>query len=92
MQARCVEALWQPFEDQGWVRLAAGDAWEEPGLVFSSAIGIPLDAAKVRRAFRQALKDVDGVNPDDRHTKLWRSSRGVHRRRSPGSSGTLGQQ
>lgn len=38
------------------------DAWEEHGLVFSSAVGKPLDAANVRRAFRQALKDVDGVD------------------------------
>ncbi|GAA3268547.1 hypothetical protein GCM10010469_42440 [Streptomyces labedae] len=65
LPARCVEALWQQFEDQGWDRLAAGDKCEEHGLVFSSAVGKPLDAANVRRAFRQALKGIDGINPDE---------------------------
>jgi hypothetical protein len=50
-----VEALWQQSEDQGWDRRSADDAREEHGLVFSSAVGKPLDAANVRRAFRQAL-------------------------------------
>ncbi len=48
LPARCVEALWQQFENQAWDRLAAGDKWEEHGLVFSSAVGKPLDAANVR--------------------------------------------
>jgi integrase len=65
LPARCVEALWQQFEDQGWERLAADDTWEEHGLVFSSAVGKPLDATNVRRAFRQALKDVDGISTDE---------------------------
>ncbi|MEV5273902.1 site-specific integrase [Streptomyces werraensis] len=65
LPARCVEVLWQRFEDQGWERLAAGDKWEEHGLVFSSAVGKPLDATNVRRAFRQALKDAEGINADE---------------------------
>ncbi|GAA3771322.1 site-specific integrase [Streptomyces chiangmaiensis] len=65
LPARCVDALWQHFEDQGWERLAAGDEWDEHGLVFSSAVGKPLDATNVRRAFRQALKDAEGVNADE---------------------------
>ncbi|MFC7892637.1 tyrosine recombinase XerC [Streptomyces sp. NPDC057381] len=65
LPARCVEVLWQHFEDQGWERLAAGDKWEENGLVFSSAVGKPLDATNVRRAFRQALKDANGINADE---------------------------
>jgi integrase len=65
LPARCVEALWQQFGDQGWERLAADDKWEEHGLVFSSAVGKPLDATNVRRAFRQALKDVDGISADE---------------------------
>ncbi|MFH9332566.1 tyrosine recombinase XerC [Streptomyces althioticus] len=65
LPARCVEVLWQHFEDQGWERLAAGDKWEEHGLVFSSAVGKPLDATNVRRAFRQALKDAEGINADE---------------------------
>ncbi|MEV8126864.1 site-specific integrase [Streptomyces sp. NPDC085944] len=65
LPARCVEVLWQHFEDQGWDRLAAGDKWEEHGLVFSSALGKLLDATNVRRAFRQALKDAEGINADE---------------------------
>lgn len=65
LPARGVEALWQQFEDQGWDRLAADEKWEEQGLVFSSAVGKPLDAANVRRAYRQAPKDVDGTNADE---------------------------
>ncbi|MFE1584149.1 tyrosine recombinase XerC [Streptomyces sp. NPDC058737] len=65
LPARCVEVLWQHFEDQGWERLAAGDKWEEHGLVFSSAVGKPLDATNVRRAFRQALKEAEGINADE---------------------------
>jgi len=65
LPARCVEALWRQFEDQGWDRLAADEEWEEHGLVLSSAVGKPLDAANVRRAFRQALKGIDGINADE---------------------------
>ncbi|GAA3373696.1 hypothetical protein GCM10020367_34650 [Streptomyces sannanensis] len=35
------------------------------GIVFSSAVGKSLYAANVRRAFRQALKGIDGINADD---------------------------
>lgn len=35
------------------------------GLVFSSAVGRSLDAANVRQAFRQALKDAEDVNADE---------------------------
>ncbi|MFC9243242.1 tyrosine recombinase XerC [Streptomyces sp. NPDC057136] len=65
LPARCVEALWRQFEDQGWERLAAGNDWEEHGLVFASAVGKPLDATNVRRAFRVALKAVEGIEADD---------------------------
>lgn len=65
LPARCVEALCQQFEDEGWDRLAVGDKWEEHGLVFSSAVGKPLDAANVRRAFRQALKGIDGIDANE---------------------------
>ncbi|MFD9717604.1 tyrosine recombinase XerC [Streptomyces sp. NPDC059076] len=65
LPARCVAVLWQHFEEQGWERLAAGDKWEEQGLVFSSAVGGPLDATNVRRAFRQALKGAEGIDADE---------------------------
>lgn len=38
---------------------------EEHGFVFSSAVGKPHDAANVRRAFRQSLKDIDEINADE---------------------------
>jgi integrase len=63
LPVRCVEVLWQHWEDQGWDRLAAGDKWEEHGLVFASDVGTALDAANVRRAFRRVLADADGVDP-----------------------------
>ncbi|MER6313469.1 site-specific integrase [Streptomyces sp. NPDC001581] len=62
LPARCVDALWQQFEGQGWDRLAAGDQWTENGLVFSSATGTELDSTNVRRAFRQAITGADGVD------------------------------
>ena len=65
LPARCVDVLWQHWEDQGWDRLAAGDKWEENGLVFSSAVGKPLDATNVRRAFRQAISKAEGINPNE---------------------------
>lgn len=65
LPARCVEALWQHWEDQGWDRLAAGDTWEEHGLVFSSSVGGKLDSTNVRRAFRQAIKKAEGINADE---------------------------
>ncbi|MFD8882434.1 tyrosine recombinase XerC [Streptomyces erythrochromogenes] len=62
LPARCVDALWQQFEEQGWDRLAAGDQWQEHGLVFSSATGTELDSTNVRRAFRQAITGAEGVD------------------------------
>ncbi|MFI0764630.1 tyrosine recombinase XerC [Streptomyces sp. NPDC021218] len=62
LPSRCVDVLWQHWEDQGWDRLAAGDDWEEHRLVFASAVGRELDSTNVRRAFRQAIKDAEGVD------------------------------
>ncbi|MFB7907477.1 tyrosine recombinase XerC [Kitasatospora sp. NPDC056076] len=62
LPARCVEALWDHWVDQGWDRLAAGDKWEENNLVFHSAVGTELDPSHVRRAFRSAIAKADGVN------------------------------
>lgn len=62
LPVRCVDVLWQHWEDQGWDRLAAADKWEENGLVFSSAVGKELDSTNVRRAFRVAIVKAEGVN------------------------------
>ncbi|MFG2195788.1 tyrosine recombinase XerC [Streptomyces sp. NPDC048639] len=62
---RCLDVLWQHWEEQGWERLAAGDDWVENGLVFASAVGKELDSTNVRRAFRQAISEAEGVKAED---------------------------
>jgi len=47
-----VEALRRQREQQDRDRHIAGDRWQEQGLVFASAVGTPLPAGNVRRAFR----------------------------------------
>ncbi|GAA3568570.1 hypothetical protein GCM10022419_056700 [Nonomuraea rosea] len=37
-------------------------AWKEHGLVFASKVGTPLDPSHVRRHFRNAIKDAEGVD------------------------------
>jgi integrase len=67
-----VEALRQLRGSQAKDRLLAGDAWQDPGLVFCTSIGTPLDAANVRREFRKITKTAglgEGWTPRDiRHT------------------------
>jgi integrase len=41
-------------------QLAAGGVWQDHGLVFSSRIGTPLDAANIRRQFRE-ITDAAGL-------------------------------
>lgn len=62
LAARCLDALRQHWEEQGWRRYAAGDRWEEHGLVFPSTVGKEQDASAVRRAFRTAVAEAEGVN------------------------------
>ncbi|UQI48703.1 site-specific integrase [Streptomyces sp. HU2014] len=58
LPGRAIDALNIQRERQGWQRLAAGDQWQESGLVFTSAVGTELDAANVRREFRKILAQV----------------------------------
>ncbi len=55
LPGRAIDALKIQWERQGWQRVAAGDQWQENGLVFTSAVGTELDAANVRREFRKVL-------------------------------------
>jgi integrase len=48
-----VDALRAHRARQAAERLAAGELWEDQGLVFSSEIGTPLDPSNVRRTFRR---------------------------------------
>jgi integrase len=47
-----VVALREQWERQVAARLAAGELWQDHGLVFTSSTGKPLDDANVRRGFR----------------------------------------
>ena len=50
---RCVAALREQRRMQAADRLAAGELWEDHGLVFTSKIGTPLDANNVNHSFRR---------------------------------------
>jgi integrase len=63
-------------------RLKAGPLWHDGGLVFTSAVGTPLDAAHVRRAFKKICDDAeigaDWTPRELRHTFVSiRSEQGV---------------
>ena len=51
-----IQALRDHRRRQAEDRLAAGALWQENGLVFTSVIGTPLDAANVRREFRKIME------------------------------------
>jgi len=53
LPAAAVQALraWQ--DSQAGERLAAGDGWQDTGLVFTSHLGAALDAANVRKMFKR---------------------------------------
>lgn len=59
---RCVDVL---KRHQAAQRKEQGDFWLESGLVFASVTGAPLDAANVRRDFRRAIANAEGVNPKE---------------------------
>ncbi len=63
LSARCVDALKTQLDQQQRDRLMAGSKWQDHGLVFASAVGTPLLAGNVRRAFRSITKraKVDGT-------------------------------
>jgi integrase len=61
---RCVTALRLHRQNQAQDQADAGIDWHKTGLVFTSTIGTPLDAANVRRSFRRVVADA-GLNPAD---------------------------
>jgi integrase len=67
-----IQALREHRIRQAEDRLAAGALWQDHGLVFTSAIGTPLDASNVRREFRKITQAAGlgaGWTPRDlRHT------------------------
>ncbi len=60
---RCVDVLRRHRAIQAAERLAAGEDWQETGLVFATMRGTEMNAANVRRDFRRALSLVPGLNP-----------------------------
>jgi integrase len=68
----CVEALREHRKLQAKDRLRAGALWHDHGLVFSSAVGTPLSANNVIRAFRTITEKAglgrDWVPREMRHT------------------------
>lgn len=65
LPALCVEALKRRRQDQAAERATAGTGWKEHGLVFTTLVGTPMDAANVRRDLRRALRLVPSVDPDE---------------------------
>jgi integrase len=63
LPAVAVEALRAQRAKQSEERLKAGPLWQDSGLVFASAVGTPLDASHVRRAFKRICEDA-GIGPD----------------------------
>jgi integrase len=58
-----VAALREHREHQADDRVAAGSAWQEHGLVFTTKLGTPLDAGNVRRMFKDVCRQAGiGVN------------------------------
>ncbi|MFE6507431.1 tyrosine recombinase XerC [Nocardioides sp. NPDC057767] len=51
--------------EQVEIRERAGDRWQENDLVFPSLVGTEQDAHNVRRMFRDALRLVPGIDPDE---------------------------
>lgn len=60
LPARCVEAFRGQRAQQAADRLAS-EAWQDSGLVFTTAVGTEMDAANVRRDLRRALALVPGI-------------------------------
>ncbi len=61
---RCVEALQYQRQLQDEQRKAAGNTWQEHGLVFASTVGTERNANNVLRSFRAVLAKTD-LNPDE---------------------------
>ncbi|WP_172383570.1 tyrosine-type recombinase/integrase [Streptomyces sp. MNP-20] len=61
LPGRAIDALKVQRRRQRRQRLAAGDKWQDNGLVFTTGVGTQLDATAVRREFRRVLGRVKGL-------------------------------
>jgi integrase len=64
LPARCVSAFRAQRGQQARDRAAAGEKWQDTGLVFTSKTGDELDRHNVLRAFRRVVK-LAGLDPDE---------------------------
>ena len=66
-----VQALRAWADSQAGERLAAGDGWQDTGLVFTSHVGAALDAGNVRKMFKRICTEAgagDGWTPRELRT------------------------
>jgi site-specific recombinase XerD len=88
-----VQALRAWSGSQADERRAAGDGWQDTGLVFTNHLGAALDAGNVRKMFKRVCTEAgagDGWTPRELRTTFVSllSHRGSASRRSPGWPGT----
>ena len=71
LPAAAVQALRAWLDCQAGERLAAGDDWQDTGLVFTSHLGAALDAGNVRKMFKRICTEAgagDGWTPRELRT------------------------
>src|SRR5207302_319486 len=71
LPAAAVQALRAWSASQAEKRIAAGDAWQDTGLVFTSHLGAALDAGNVRKMFKRICTEAgagDGWTPRELRT------------------------
>ena len=71
LPATAVQALRAWSGSQAGERLAAGDGWQDTGLVFTSHLGAALDAGNVRKMFKRICTEAgigDGWTPRELRT------------------------
>jgi integrase len=57
--SKAIEVLHSQYERQHADRRATGDLWTENDLIFSNAMGGPLDSRNLLRDFKNLLRDAD---------------------------------
>jgi integrase len=73
LPAAAVQALRAWSASQAGERLAAGEDWQDTGLVFTSHLGAALDAANVRKMFKRVCTEAgtgDGWTPRELRTSF----------------------
>ena len=71
LPAVAVQALRAWYGSQAGERLAAGDGWQDTGLVFTNHLGAALDAGNVRKMFKRVCTEArigDGWTPRELRT------------------------